>query len=178
MTYRSLVMSEPRGDALHVPELTGAYYTRVHLLLSATLSTFRTAMEARLAQVSTLPQKDKGAAYVSLISDVLSRADPATAASDIHQIVEAVLQDNVVVGRHVLPELAKSLSNSTVQDTELRKQIVQETLTLVQPRLVSYEEQVSGYTQANAVHLSFILHPGQCVAVHIGRHTRERVSME
>lgn len=99
-------------------------------------------MEAKLAQASALPQKDKGAAYVSLLTEVLARADPATVQQDVHQILEVVLQDSVVTGRIVLQELAKSLSTKAIQDVELRKEIVNDSLRVVQPRLVSYEEQV------------------------------------
>jgi COP9 signalosome complex subunit 4 len=103
-------------------------------------------MEAKLSHASSLPQKDKGPVYVSLLTDVLARADPATVKSDVHKILEVVLQDNVVTGRTVLQELAKSLSDNTIQVPELRKEIVQDTLQVVQPRLVSYEEQVSFLT--------------------------------
>lgn len=100
-------------------------------------------MESRLAQISSLAQKDKGPAYVAAVNDVLSRQDLSTVASDVHTIVETVLQDNVVVGRQVLQELARGLSEKRIQDSALTKRIVEETLAIVQPRLVSYEEQVS-----------------------------------
>ena len=100
-------------------------------------------MEAKLAQASALPQKDKGTAYVSLLTDTLSRADPATIKQDVHQILEVVLQDSVVTGRTVLQELAKALGTNTIANAETRKEIVQDALQVVQPRLVSYEEQVS-----------------------------------
>ena len=107
-------------------------------------------METRLAHVSSLAQKDKGPAFVSLIIDVLAKADPATVVSDVHKIVEAVLQDNVVTGRQVLQELAKGLEGPSLQDAQLKKAIVQDTLEVVQPRLVSYEEQVSRNIQTMA----------------------------
>ena len=57
-------------------------------------------------------------------------------------IVETVIQDNVVVGRQVLQELARALGEKQIQDVDVTKSIVEDTLSLVQPRLVSYEEQV------------------------------------
>ena len=99
-------------------------------------------MDKKLAQITTVPQKDKGPAYVAAVNEVLSQTDLSAIASDVHTIVETVLQDNVVVGRQVLQELARALSEKRIQDIELTKRIVEETLTLVQPRLVSYEEQV------------------------------------
>ncbi|KAI0698583.1 hypothetical protein BC835DRAFT_1405324 [Cytidiella melzeri] len=100
-------------------------------------------MEAKLSHASSLPQKDKGPAYVSLLTDVLTRADPATLKPDVHRILEVVLQDSVVTGRTVLQELGKGLSEKTIADAEIRKEIVQDALRVVQPRLVSYEEQVN-----------------------------------
>ena len=99
-------------------------------------------MDARLAHLSSLAQKDKGPAYLSLITDVLAKGDPATVVADVHKVVESVLQDNVVIGRQVLQELAKGLAEPTIQDTGLKKQVVKDILQVVQPRLVSYEEQV------------------------------------
>lgn len=101
-------------------------------------------MESKLAQISSLPQKDKGPAYVAAVNEVLSCTDLSTVAQDIHIIVQTVLQDNVVVGRQVLQELARGLGEKRIQDSELNKRIVEETLSVVQPRLVSYEEQASG----------------------------------
>lgn len=100
-------------------------------------------MESKLAQISSLPQKDKGAAYVAAVNEVLARPDQSATAADVRALVEAVLQDNVVVGRQVLQELARAISERGARDAELSKQIVQDTLAIVQPRLVSYEEQVS-----------------------------------
>lgn len=100
-------------------------------------------MDSKLAQISSLPQKDKGPAYVAAVNEVFSRTDLTAIAPDVNTIVDTVLQDNVVVGRQVLQELARVLSEKRVQDSELTKRIVEETLSLVQPRLVSYEEQVS-----------------------------------
>lgn len=100
------------------------------------------SMDSKVAQISSLPQKDKGAAYVATVNEVLSRTDLSAVAPDVHIIVETVLQDNVVVGRQVLQELARALGEKQIQDLALNKQIVEDTLALVQPRLVSYEEQV------------------------------------
>ncbi len=110
-------------------------------------------MENTLAQIAPLAQKDKGPAYVSVVHEVF-RSDQPTVAADIRLIVETVLQDNVVVGRQVLSELAKCLGEGAIKNAELRKEIVQDTLTAVQPRLVSYEEQVSLCTLSAAVECS------------------------
>ncbi|XP_006460310.1 hypothetical protein AGABI2DRAFT_192055 [Agaricus bisporus var. bisporus H97] len=101
-------------------------------------------MESKLAQYSALPQKDKGLAFISLIPEVLAQTDPAR---DIHTLVDTLINhDNVglVVGRQVLSELVKVLGEGAIQDHDLRKRVVEETLATVLPRIVSYEEQVNG----------------------------------
>ena len=103
-----------------------------------------TTMETRLNQFSSLSQKDKGPAFISLISEILSQSD-ANILNDLHTLVHTVVnQDNVglVVGRQVLSELVKVLGEGAINDIELRKRVVMDTLATVQPRIVSYEEQV------------------------------------
>lgn len=98
-------------------------------------------MEAKLAKLATLNQRDKAASYLSLLSELLSRPNP----KDIEIYVNNVLnQDSVglVVGRQVLSELVKCLGEGAVSDHATRKTIVQETLAAVRPKIVSYEEQV------------------------------------
>ena len=101
-------------------------------------------MEAKLIQISSLSQKDKGPAFVSLIPDILSQPGPSLA-KDLHALVDTVVnQDSVglVVGRQVLSELVKILGEGAIKDVDLRKRVVEDTLETVQPRIVSYEEQV------------------------------------
>ncbi|KAG5351309.1 hypothetical protein C0989_007010 [Termitomyces sp. Mn162] len=103
-------------------------------------------MDAQLVQISTLNQKDKGPAFIALIPEILSRLDPSSLVADLHKLVDTVVnQDSVglVVGRQVLSELVKILGEGSVKDAELRKRVVEDTLTTVQPRIVSYEEQVN-----------------------------------
>ena len=103
-------------------------------------------MESRLTQFASLNQKDRTAAYQALFNELLSREDYSTLAADIHTLVDNVVnQESVglVISRLILSELVKALSEGKIKDTQLRKQIVQDTLNIVQPRIVSYEEQVS-----------------------------------
>ncbi|KAF8165311.1 hypothetical protein B0H34DRAFT_649762 [Crassisporium funariophilum] len=100
-------------------------------------------MEAKLTQFSGLSQKDKGPAFISLIPEILSQSGSAIA-RDLHTLVDTVVnQDSVglVVGRQVLSELVKVLGEGAIQNVDLRKQVVEDTLATVQPRIVSYEEQ-------------------------------------
>ncbi|KAL4241983.1 26S Proteasome non-ATPase regulatory subunit 12/COP9 signalosome complex subunit 4 [Abortiporus biennis] len=102
-------------------------------------------MDSRFAQIASLAQKDRAPAYISILTDLYARPDQTTLAADIHALVENVLQESVgiVVARQVLAELVKSLGDGTVKDSTMRKRIVEETLELIQPGLVSYEEQVN-----------------------------------
>lgn len=104
-------------------------------------------MDAKLAEYSTLSQKDKGSAYSSLLSEVLARPDQASIPKDLRSLVDYVVnQDSVglVVGRQVLSELVKAVEDGAIKDPDLRKAVVQETLEVARPRIVSYEEQVRG----------------------------------
>lgn len=101
-------------------------------------------MEAKLAQFSSLSQKDKGPAYISIIPEILSQP-PDAVAKDIHTLVDTVVnQDSggLVVGRQFLSELVKILGEGAIKDSDLRKRVVEDTLNTVQPKIVSYEEQV------------------------------------
>ncbi|KAF9457017.1 hypothetical protein BDZ94DRAFT_1274274 [Collybia nuda] len=103
-------------------------------------------MDRKLAQFSSLSQKDKGPAFISLIPEILARSDPSAVLADLHILVDTVVnQDNIglVVGRQVLSELVKILGEGTIKDINLCKRVVEDTLATVQPRIVSYEEQVN-----------------------------------
>jgi COP9 signalosome complex subunit 4 len=96
--------------------------------------------------IARLPQKDQGPAFIALIHDILARTDTTAVARDLHALVDTVVnQDSVglVVGRQVLSELVKILGEGIVKNPELRKSLVEDTLATIQPRIVSYEEQVS-----------------------------------
>ncbi|PPQ75130.1 hypothetical protein CVT26_012091 [Gymnopilus dilepis] len=96
-------------------------------------------MEAKLAQFSTLSQKDKGPAYISLIPQILAQP-PETIAKDLHTLVDTVVNQDaggLVVGRQVLSELVKVLGEGAIKDVELRKRVVEDTLATVQPRIVN-----------------------------------------
>ncbi|KZT05510.1 uncharacterized protein LAESUDRAFT_714771 [Laetiporus sulphureus 93-53] len=102
-------------------------------------------MEGILSQVSGLNQKDKAVAYASILTDLLARRDQTSFAADTHILVENVVQENVghVIGRQVLSELVKALDDGRIRNNALRKQIVQDILNTIQPRIITYEEQVN-----------------------------------
>lgn len=110
---------------------------------------FTLAMESKLDQCSALAQKDKGPAFVSLIQEIVARPESSTVPPDLHLVVDTVVNKEsvgIVVGRHVLSELVKILGEGAIKDNEIRKRVVEDTLATVQPRLISYEEQVSGFS--------------------------------
>jgi len=102
-------------------------------------------MDARLTQFAVLTQKDKAPAYLSLVSEIIALHDHSLIAADLHTLVETVVQDGGIVGRQVLSELVRDLNTGSIADHALRKRVVEDTLTTLQPRIVNYEEQVCLY---------------------------------
>ncbi len=102
-------------------------------------------MDLKLTQLASLSQKDKGPAYSALIHSALAQSNPDAAVADIHLIVDAIVnQDSgsLVVARQVLAELVRLLADGPVKDPTLRKRLLEDSLSIIQPRIVSYEEQV------------------------------------
>jgi COP9 signalosome complex subunit 4 len=101
-------------------------------------------MDQKLAQLSVLNQKDKGPAYLSLLSSIFSSQGNANIANDIHALIDHLINQDagIIAGRQVLTELIKGLTSTAIPNTELRKAIVEDVLSVVQLRATSYEEQV------------------------------------
>ncbi len=101
-------------------------------------------MDQQLAQLSVLNQKDKGAAYLSLLSSIFSPQGDPSIAHDIHALVDHLINQDagIIAGRQVLTDLIKGLTSTNIPNTELRKAIVEDVLSVVQLRATSYEEQV------------------------------------
>ncbi|KAG8218873.1 hypothetical protein J3R82DRAFT_4552 [Butyriboletus roseoflavus] len=103
-------------------------------------------MEAKLSHLATLAQKDKTPAYLALLSETLSRPDPSSLPADLHVLVDAVANPDVVglvTGRQVISELVKSIGAGTITNHDIRKRVVEDALATLQPRIASYEEQVN-----------------------------------
>jgi COP9 signalosome complex subunit 4 len=100
-------------------------------------------MDGKIQALSALPQKDKGSAFLSLLSDIFSDPSSQSIAQDIHALVDHLISQDpgIIVGRQVLSDLVQRLSSPAISDLELRKSIIQDVLDLVQPRLTTYEEQ-------------------------------------
>lgn len=102
-------------------------------------------MDQKLAQLSTLNQKDKGPAYLSLLSSIFTPQGSNNIGHDLHVIVDHLINQDagIIAGRQVLTELVKSLTSATIPDRDLRKAIVEDILSIIQTRATSYEEQVN-----------------------------------
>ena len=104
-------------------------------------------MDSRLAQLASLSQRDKGPAYVAILNDLFANQSSPSFSKDLHTLVDTVVNQDaggLVVGRQVVSELVKAVTEGVVQNPEVKRQILQDTLNLIQPKIVSYEEHVSG----------------------------------
>jgi hypothetical protein len=93
-----------------------------------------------------ISQKDKQTSYQTFLQELLTERDATKLAANIHAFVDAIItQDQVglVVGRQLLGELVKGLQpEGSIADRDARKTIIEDTLEIIQPKLVSFEEQV------------------------------------
>ncbi|KAL4081892.1 hypothetical protein V8B97DRAFT_123879 [Scleroderma yunnanense] len=103
-------------------------------------------MDAKLSQLASLAQKDRTAGYLALVSEILARASQDSITDDLQLLVDTVVNQDTVslaISRQVLTELVKNLDTGHIADHGLRKHIIQGILRVLQPRIVSYEEQVT-----------------------------------
>ncbi|KAI0268284.1 hypothetical protein BC834DRAFT_868726 [Gloeopeniophorella convolvens] len=102
-------------------------------------------MDQKLTQLSTFNQKDKGTAYLALLSEIFVSQGTSNIAQDVHALVDHLINQDagIIAGRQVLSELVKNLTPAAIPDTERRKAIVEDVLAIVQLRATSYEEQVN-----------------------------------
>lgn len=144
-------------------------------------ASFHRTMESRLAQFATLNQKDKATAYQSLLAEVLAQEDQSNLHAEIHTLIDnAVNQESVglVISRGILSELVKALSEGKVRNTEQRKRIVEDTLSIVQPRIVSYEEQVSADARSEDTVALRAARSGELTTLPTSGHSRGGGAME
>jgi COP9 signalosome complex subunit 4 len=102
-------------------------------------------MDSRLAQLASLSQRDKGPAYVAVLTDLFANKSSPSFLTDLHTLVDTVVNHDaggLVLGRQVVSELVKAVTEGAIQDPDVKKQILQDTLNLIQPKIVSYEEHV------------------------------------
>ncbi|GAA5862614.1 hypothetical protein JCM1840_002613 [Sporobolomyces johnsonii] len=97
-------------------------------------------MEAELARISNLPQKDKSQAYSSLLAQTLSSS--SSLESDLAQWLSVIVASDFpqIVARQVLADYVAKVGE--IQDREQRKEVMRMSLDKLQPRVSSFEEQV------------------------------------
>ncbi|KAG8749505.1 hypothetical protein FRC12_013384 [Ceratobasidium sp. 428] len=103
-------------------------------------------VQAAFSQLSSISaQKDKSTAYSELLQNILNQPQdqlPATLLTYVGLVVNRD-QPGIVVARQVLSELVEALGKNKIEDRDARKKVIEDVLETLQPRLVSYEEQVS-----------------------------------
>ncbi|GAA5847919.1 hypothetical protein JCM9279_003491 [Rhodotorula babjevae] len=100
-------------------------------------------MDSELSRIASLPQKDRTAAYLSLLSTTLTSASSLPAVeSDLAQWLGTVSAPDFpqIVARQVLDGFVAQLTE--VSDRETRKGLLKGALELLQPRVTSFEEQI------------------------------------
>lgn len=96
----------------------------------------------KLANIATIPsQKDKTAEYRSLLENILPSND-ALLADSLEAFVEHIVQEQVglVISRQVLSDFVQGVDK--ISNPEIKKRVLHFALNKVQPRVVSFEEQV------------------------------------
>lgn len=117
---------------------------RLALIYRSNYNDHSQTMDKKLAQLSVLNQKDKGATYLSLLSSIFSSQGNPNIANDVHALVDHLINQDagIIASRQVLSELIKGLTSTNIPDKGQRKAVVEDVLSVVQLRATSYEEQV------------------------------------
>lgn len=94
------------------------------------------SISSQLTAIQSVPQKEKTQAYLNLFSTVLSSADAASVARDVHAILSDALTSSSTAGqvvqRQVLSSFAERLKEGVVGDAELKKRIVEDAIETAQ----------------------------------------------
>jgi COP9 signalosome complex subunit 4 len=97
----------------------------------------------KLANIALIPsQKDKTAEYRSLLENILPSTNDALLADSLEAFVEHIVQEQVglVISRQVLSDFVQGVDK--ISNPEIKKRVLHFALNKVQPRVVSFEEQV------------------------------------
>ncbi|RIA92974.1 PCI domain-containing protein [Glomus cerebriforme] len=98
----------------------------------------------KLANIAAIPsQKDKTAEYRSLLETILSSTNDVLPAENLEAFVEHIVQEQVglVISRQVLSDFVQGVDK--ISNPEIKKRVLHFALNKVQPRVVSFEEQIS-----------------------------------
>ena len=98
-------------------------------------------MDQRLAELATVTvQRNKAQGYQTLLEENLNKKENV-----IKIVKNVVTQDHVglVIGRQIISDLVKAVETKQISDDGTRRDIIQQTLEILQPKVVSFDEQVS-----------------------------------
>ncbi|GAA6037358.1 hypothetical protein JCM8097_008528 [Rhodosporidiobolus ruineniae] len=100
-------------------------------------------MDPELSRISSLPQKDKSAAYLSLLSTTLSTPSSPALVPSLRSWLSTVAAPDFpqIVARQVLDGFADTVVKA-VQDREIRKEVLKTCTEVLQPRATSFEDLV------------------------------------
>ncbi|CAG8728417.1 30192_t:CDS:2 [Racocetra persica] len=100
--------------------------------------------ETRLAAIASIPsQKDKTTEYRALLETILTSTDETVLAADLEIFVDHIVQEQVglVISRQILTEFVLGIDK--IGNSAIKKRVLNFALNKVQPRVVSFEEQIS-----------------------------------
>lgn len=98
-------------------------------------------MDKRLAELATVTvQRNKAQGYQTLLEENLKNKENV-----IKIVKNVVTQDHVglVIGRQIISDLVKALETKQISDDDARRDIIQQTLEILQPKVVSFDEQAT-----------------------------------
>lgn len=96
-----------------------------------------------LQQLETAPPAEKAQGYNDLLTKILSTSSPDSLASNLIAYIESLLGDSlsIITSRPLLSAFVERFK--TVKDPEVKIEVGQRVLELLQPKVVSFEEQDS-----------------------------------
>ncbi|CAI2165813.1 3539_t:CDS:2 [Funneliformis geosporum] len=98
----------------------------------------------RLRTIASIPsQKDKTAEYRTLLETILTSTNELLLADSLEAFVDHIVQEQVglVISRQVLSDFVQGVDK--ISNSEIKKRVLHFALSKVQPRVVSFEEQIS-----------------------------------
>lgn len=103
-------------------------------------------VRARLTEIQLADQKNRPVEYRALLEAILASQDQPAVVKDLQTFLDAVIHEQVglVVSRQVLSDFCSLVDG--IRDIETRKEVLRYAIERIQPRVVSFEEQVCWYT--------------------------------
>ncbi|CAG8600484.1 7398_t:CDS:2 [Paraglomus brasilianum] len=102
------------------------------------------ALAQRLNEISKISsQKDKTAEYRAALDICLANTNQNALANDLETFVDYIVQEHVglVISRQVLSDFVQGVDK--IADLDIKRRVLHFALNKIQPRIVSFEEQIS-----------------------------------